>query len=600
MMINKSRMRVLAGAVLLVLALVLVSMTIDVEAADANWTARYWNNKTLAGDPTLTRSESSVDYDWADNAPAAGVNKDLFSARWTKVINFPASDTYRFNITMDDGMRLYVDGILIIDSWWDSQVHSLSSDRYMNAGDHEVRIEYYDAGGKAVARFSYFQLGSPVPQTFAGWRAEYFNNMSLFGNPVLVRDESKLDYDWGTGAPGAGVPADGFSARWTRTFYMDGGRYQFVATADDGVRLWVNGVLLVDQWHDAGVMSYMAEIDLPAGNIPVRIEYFENQGGAIARFGYQRLSGGSAMGWYGEYFNNRDLSGSPTMVRNDGQINFDWKNLAPGGNVGSDNFSVRWTRSMSFSAGRYRFSLTSDDGARAWVNGQLILNNWSDHKPQTVIVDIDLPSGYLPMQVEYYEHTGDAQVSFSWSLVYTTPAPTPVPTPTTGAVGTVVGDLLNVRIGPGLQYQILGQLVKGQIIGLRGYRTADDHWVMVTYNGSDAWVSALTWLLSTNVNLNTLTIYTGSLPATGGGTSPSGEPTAIVGNAYYLNVRTGPGISNPVLTIAPSGTQLVMLARNSTTGWIKIRMASGQIGWVSASYLVSPSVAFNTLPVATN
>ena len=586
---------------LLVLAALTLLQTGTSEAADAHWTARYWNNKTMSGDPVLVRNESSVDYDWADNAPATGVNKDVFSARWQRVINFPVADTYRFNITTDDGMRLYVDGVLIIDSWWDSQVHSLSHDRYMSAGDHDVKIEYYDAGGKAVARFSYFQLGNPAPQTFAGWRAEYFNNMGLVGQPVLVRDESKVDYNWGTGAPGPNVQADGFSARWTRTMYLDAGRYQFVATADDGVRLWVNGVLLVDQWHDAGVMSYVAEIDLPSGNIPLRMEYYENQGGAIARFGYQKIGGGSGGGgWYGEYFNNRDLSGSPILVRNDSQINFDWNGNSPASVVNKDSFSARWTRSMNFTAGRYRFTLTSDDGGRAWVNGQQIINNWSDHKLQSIVVDVDLPSGNLPLRVEYYENGGEAQVSFSWTMLSSTPAPTPVPSPTTGATGTVVSDLLNVRKGPGLQYEILGQLKKGQTIALSGFRTADNRWVMVNFNNSQAWVSALTWLLNTNVNLSSLTIYSGSLPPTGGGTTSSGEPTAVVGNAYHLNVRTGPGVSNPVLTSVPSGTQLVMLARTNSTSWIKVRMASGQIGWVSANYLVSPSAALSTLPVATN
>ncbi len=119
--------------------------------ASSDWDAKYWNNTTMSGDPALQRFESTLDHDWGRGAPASGINADRFSARWERTINV-SSGNYRFTATMDDGLRLWVDGTLIIDSWWDSQVHSLAADIYLSSGEHHLKVEYYDAGGDAVAK----------------------------------------------------------------------------------------------------------------------------------------------------------------------------------------------------------------------------------------------------------------------------------------------------------------------------------------------------------------------------------------------------------------------------------------------------------------
>ena len=87
------------------------------------------------------------------------------------------------------------------------------------------------------------------------WKGEYFANRTLSGVPVLVRDDgiSALDFDWGAAGPNAcGVGSDLFSARFTRTVFFNAGTYRFTATTDDGVRLYVDGVLRIDKWLDQG------------------------------------------------------------------------------------------------------------------------------------------------------------------------------------------------------------------------------------------------------------------------------------------------------------------------------------------------------------
>ena len=351
-------------------------------------------------------------------------------------------------------MRVWLDNALIIDSWWDSQVHSLTKDVALSAGDHQLKVEYYEAGGKAVAKLSWAAVSTPGTVPISNWKGEYFNNMTLSGTPVLVRDDPTIDFDWGGGSPAWGVVgSDQFSVRWTRSLALDGGTYRFQVTADDGARLWVNGALLVNEWHDAGLTTYTRDIELPAGAIPVTFEYYENAGGAVAKLAWTRLDAGGQ--WQGQYFANRTLSGSPALTRADAAVNFNWGNGAPATGLPVDDFSVRWTRTMPFTAGQYRFSATSDDGVRIWVNNQLLINNWTDHAQRTVTADITLPGGSLPLVVEYYEHGGGAIVQVGWSyLGATTPPPPP---PATTPTGTVLSAVLNVRSGPGLGYAILSR-----------------------------------------------------------------------------------------------------------------------------------------------
>src|SRR5687768_2232522 len=82
------------------------------------------------------------------------------------------------------------------------------------------------------------------------WGAWYWNNTTLSGPPVLQRSEANLDFDWGGGSPDPAISADRFSARWLRYIDVPPGTYRFTATSDDGIRVWLDGALIIDQWYD--------------------------------------------------------------------------------------------------------------------------------------------------------------------------------------------------------------------------------------------------------------------------------------------------------------------------------------------------------------
>jgi hypothetical protein len=107
----------------------------------------------------------------------------------------------------------------------------------------------------------------PQPQhSESTWQTSYWNNQTLSESPALVRSESDINYDWGSGSPAPGViNADGFSAHWTGRFDLPAGSYRFTLTVDDGARLWVNDHLLIDTWRDQAAQTYNSDIYLPAG-----------------------------------------------------------------------------------------------------------------------------------------------------------------------------------------------------------------------------------------------------------------------------------------------------------------------------------------------
>jgi hypothetical protein len=279
-------MRPIRILILLALTVIVVALMAGISpasAADSSWRARYWNNRDLDGDPVLKRDEEQIDHDWGDGSPGSQVNSDDFSARWTRTVYLSAAGTYRFSATMDDGMRVWIDNALAIDSWTDSQVHTQIADLFMTSGEHEIKVEYYEAGGKAVAKFSWAPIaGLPAPSADF-WQGRYFNNMTLTVPPVYTRADPEINFDWKMGSPWPTVNNEQFSARWTRSVTANPGNYQFDVQTDDGMRLWVNGTLLIDQWHVNQAENYSAGTYHPGGPMDLRLDYFENEGAALIK-----------------------------------------------------------------------------------------------------------------------------------------------------------------------------------------------------------------------------------------------------------------------------------------------------------------------------
>ena len=256
-----------------------------------SYDAEYFANRTLSGTPALTRKDEAVDFTWGGGAPGDGVPADSFSARWTKAVTLDEAATYAFTVTGDDGVRLFVDGDKILDRWVQQGATTYTALKQLSPGTHTVVLEYFEAGGDAVAKLSYARTAEPPPPPTEPFQGEYFANSTLSGAPALTRTDSTLDFDWGEGPPNAALPANQFSARWTRTMTYEAGTYRLSVTGDDGIRLFVDGVPVVNGWFYQAPTTFTADIALAAGPHTVAVEYFEWTGGAVAKFSQAKLAG---------------------------------------------------------------------------------------------------------------------------------------------------------------------------------------------------------------------------------------------------------------------------------------------------------------------
>jgi len=254
------------------------------------WRGRYYSNTTLSGNPALERDDPAIDFQWGETAPAAGLPADFFAVRWTGTWPFEAGG-YRFYAAVDDGVRMWLDEHLVIDQWHEDSSASYSSDAFVGAGTHALRVEYFNGRGPASAKVWWEYAGQLAALSYTDWRGEYYSNLTLSGTPFLVVNDRLPDFDWGAGAPAVGMPADSFSIRWTNGISLETGTYRFHARCDDGVRLWIDDHLLIDHWQDGGVDTYSAEVILVRGSHLVRAEYYEHTGQAVIQLNWELLAG---------------------------------------------------------------------------------------------------------------------------------------------------------------------------------------------------------------------------------------------------------------------------------------------------------------------
>ncbi len=378
---------------------------------DPAWYSEYFDNTNLAGYPPVVRMDENLDFNWGTGSPDPKIPSDHFSLRATRTLDVQEGN-YTFYVTSDDGVRLWVDGQLIINQWKDQAATTYSAQLYLGTGHHVVQVQYYENGGGALIHAWWEGPGG----VFLDWKGQYFDNADLLGTPVLTRNDADVQFDWGSGSPGAGVPADNFSARWTRSTHFDAGNYRFHVTADDGIRLQVDSHRIIDQWHDQPPTSYSADMYLLEGDHNLLVEFYEHGGGAVAKVWWERL--GTPQGnWRGDYFGNPSLSGSPTFTRSDAAIDFDWGTGSPDSRLRADGFSVKWTRSMDFpQGGTYTFYARTDDGVRVLVDGRTVIDHWIDQPATTVSADYALGAGTHNLEVQYYENGGFASAKVWWEL----------------------------------------------------------------------------------------------------------------------------------------------------------------------------------------
>jgi uncharacterized protein YraI len=263
------------GLVATGLIVVILALFIFVPAANAapptcsNWQGSYWNNMDLSGQPVLVRCDEAIDFDWHGLSPDPSITVDTFSAQWVRIYNF-APGTYRFQATMDDGMRFFIDNQLIIDSWQEGNIRTIEVDVNLSSGPHRLVVDYFEKGGNAVAGFTWFAVNgdvnpSPVPPP----HRPPGQPMPPSANVDYPLAEVKASYLNVRSGPGVENPSIAVLRRNTQVYLVArdmSGKWVLITT--DGLKGWVNRFYL----HTTFPYTSLPFVGGPGGQPPSQPE----------------------------------------------------------------------------------------------------------------------------------------------------------------------------------------------------------------------------------------------------------------------------------------------------------------------------------------
>ncbi|MBZ0333679.1 PA14 domain-containing protein [Marinobacter sp. AL4B] len=195
----------------------------------------------------------------------------------------------------------------------------MDGDGYSNLEEHFAGTSVNDANDTPAPA---------EPTAVSGFTAQYFEG-SDFQRLVAVEVQDSVDFDWSRGQPRPDMPDDRFSVRWNGTFTAPNtsgtNQYRFTVRTNDGVRLYADGKLVIDDWTERPTTQYSYEHSLKAGEkLNLTIEYFEGTGSAVAEYSATNLTTGQALST-AETVSTLDNSGFSTQDTDGDQIPDTWE-----------------------------------------------------------------------------------------------------------------------------------------------------------------------------------------------------------------------------------------------------------------------------------
>lgn len=521
------------------------------EAQSGTWTVFVYNNKDLAGSPAYTSTVTGISYTWGAGAPvingidtsAFGVPVDRFSVKFQTSAFFTAGN-YRFTVQVDDGARLYIDGLLLINNWSAGGFRTLQADyNFTSDGNHNIEVQMFDEVDNAQIVASWALAVGPIP------------TMCTEGYTYSACPQGSSP--GGSPAPAGWPPTSGPTAICNDGWNSCSTNASGTCSSHSGVRTWC--------------------LSTPTTGVP----------------------------WYAEFFNGIDLVAPAIYTASfpPTGLSQNWLQGSPGGAVPVDNFSARFTRSLNVPTdlpqGIYTFYARADDNYRFWVDSTLIIDKWDTWGGDVTTAEVTLLNGPHTLKFEYRERTVDANIFLTWTPPN---AQNPVLPPEGGGAGgggqptgitaTVNTSVLNFRSAPSPTAEILAKLNRGDQYPVTG-RSADSAWAQLSVNGVTGWASAQYLTFSGDF---------ASVPVVdGGGGGPGEQPMPppavgirgmVLGN---LRLREGPSTRYRRIGLMPWGTMVDVLGKDQGHAWYKVNF-DGLIGWAYAPWIKLVEGSFDALP----
>lgn len=129
----------------------------------------------------------------------------------------------------------------------------------------------------AAEAAAFAAIGDSVLES--GLCGQYYNNMTLSGTPALLRTDANINFSWRQGSPDPAIRVDAFSVRWSGKLTAAFSEiYTIYSYSDDGIRVWIDGGLVIDSWVNQSGQERKGSISLIAGKpYEIKVEYYENR-----------------------------------------------------------------------------------------------------------------------------------------------------------------------------------------------------------------------------------------------------------------------------------------------------------------------------------
>jgi hypothetical protein len=276
-----------------------------------------------------------------------------------------------------------------------------------------------------------------------GLRGEYYDNPDFTGLVATCID-SEINFDWANNLPHPDLKNDGsISIRWEGQIKPQHTEmYAFYINRGYGVRLWVNDIMVINEWtKDIWGMSSFGHIFLVGGQkYNIKLEYYEfnnygNYGNIKLEWSSMNTprevvpqsvlfpsekskeSSGNEGGFKADFFNDMDFEDfREKMMESDN--NFNWGIDYPyKSTFNNEIFSSKWTGEIQpLYSEEYTFYITYSSGAVLWVNGTMVINGWNDMWNATNTGKIYLEAGKkYDICLEYYKNMGSEEIKLEWS-----------------------------------------------------------------------------------------------------------------------------------------------------------------------------------------
>lgn len=404
----------------------------------------------------------------------------------------------------------------------------------------------------------------------------------------------------------SGLPTtmvDTFASRHSGWLKIDtAGSYTLFVSSDDGSRVYLDSALLINNDGLHGMQERSATVTLAAGYHHLRVEFFENGGGAGLELRWQgpgiakQLVPASALwqedpappyvaGLLAEFFDYTtalsvipDLTGRiPDVSRTDAQIAYASVSTAWSGLPTSmvDTFASRHSGFLKIdTAGSYTLFVSSDDGSRVYLDGALLIDNDGLHGMREYSATVTLAAGYHPLRVEFFESGGGAGLQFSWSGpgIAKQLVPTSALWRLPAAVAGLPAPWVSADVGA---------------VGLVGSATGDGDDFTILGSGADIWnnADAFQFVHRPLTGDGELIARVVSL----GNTNPWAKAGVMVragtdaGSVHGMMVLTpANGASFQYRAVTGGSSASATVAGRSAPGWVRIvRNGANVSGWVS-------------------